>query len=162
MLGITTARTTVVFRASGSARRPDVKCHERHGNRQSNPLHPDDDNGYMIFKSSTAKHSITLYDVQDAYECCSTILNDQMKEACYLQFGVDGKMAEKYLNTVKLMEDMYSDPDLDYEPNEKKKKSEPLRLAEDIFFKREDKNPKQPKQPKRKWFKFGIDFDTYE
>jgi len=63
--------------------------------------------GYLLFQSQDVKVPITLLDVRDALDCCSGILNEQMKSACYLQFGVDGKMAEKYYRKLEKMEKLY-------------------------------------------------------
>lgn len=89
--------------------------------------------GYLLFQSQDVKVPITLMDVRDAVDCCSGILNDQMKASCYLQFGVDGKMAEKYYRKMEKMEKLYmvmNDPenpkcDEDVAPPKMKQKKKP-------------------------------------
>ena len=123
-------------------------CFARHGNGNRNNYKQfgskyDEDNGYLIFQSKDMKISIDLQDVHEAYECCSGITNDNMKETCYLQFGVDGKMAEKYFKKMKSMEDLY---------------------YKQWAYKSYDENTKDNKKKNgkgmfRKWFKFDKEID---
>lgn len=82
----------------------------RHGNRNSDwqrPDLPDPAYGYLVFQYKDLNTPITLMDVRDAVQCCSGILNEQSKRQCYLQFSVDGEMAEKYFTKIESMERLY-------------------------------------------------------
>ena len=127
-------------------------CFAKHGNNKGDENNNqnskyfgskfDQDNGYLLFQSDDIKVPINLQDVREAYECCSGIANDSLKATCYRQFGVDGKMAEKYFKKIKNMEDLYYKQweYRSYDENSKEKK-------------------KNDKGMFRKWFKFEKDFD---
>ncbi len=136
MIGLTFTRTAII----GKRSRASIACYV---NRSNESLDWDNidkyDRGYLIFRSETIKTSVTLQDVKDAYECCSGIMNDQMKESCYLQFGVDSKMAEKYFKKVESMETLYFMKD---EDNDTKKAK-----------------PKNKNNVTRKWFRFGNELN---
>lgn len=90
--------------------------------------------GYVLLRSPHVNTPVSLQDARDAVDCCSGILNDQMKASCYNQFGVDGKMAEKYLGEIERMERQYMSQSNTHIPP----------------FPRNKKN-------KKKWFGFGND-----
>lgn len=81
-------------------------CYARHGSN-NHWFRYDRHHSYMMFESKISKNAVSLYDVRDAIECCSSILDNRLKNTCYDQFGVDGKMAEKYYNDVERMEREY-------------------------------------------------------
>lgn len=132
-------------------------CYARHGNKNRNwfKRNEDDDDrdkkseyfdknvSYLLFESkmTDAKYRgtpISLYDVRDAMECCCMIKNDKMRYECYHQFGVDGKMAEKYFKQIERMEREYE-------------KSE-----EHLKHKKQVMPFKNDKKALRKWFHFNI------
>ena len=86
------------------------------------------DNGYLIFQSPSARTFVTLNDAKDACECCSDIVDKELRAACYNQFGVDGVMVEKYLVHLERMERMY------HKKQEKKKKKQARRKFNPMFF----------------------------
>jgi hypothetical protein len=72
------------------------------------------DKSYILFQSKNVPlkdNPLTINDVRDAVECCSGILNERMRNECYVQFGVDGNMAEKYYKHIVGMERQYEMPD---------------------------------------------------
>jgi len=135
MFGITFTRTVY--------RRPTV-FRVRHGNRNQAWMDKndrDDYNGYLIFESKFSNIPIELQDVKEAYECCTSIKNTDLKCSCYQQFGVDGKMAEKYFKKMEKMEETYH--------------------INTKMVKKEDTKKKQSKQTRQsrqfyKWFTFGM------
>lgn len=91
-------------------------CYGKSKNRKDDwPIHNNSNNeGYLLFQAKNIPlkgNHISLYDVRDAVECCSGILNEHMRNECYIQFGVDGKMAEKYYKHIERMERQYELPD---------------------------------------------------
>lgn len=107
---------------------------------------------YTIFQSNANRMHITLYDVKDAIDCCSDILDDSMRSSCYHQFGVDGNMAEKYYNRVDSMERQYYFETID-EP------AIPGSVYRHDTKENENQNRRAAKKPMRKWFLFGNDHD---
>lgn len=92
--------------ASRALRNP--VCRARHGRRSSGWNEGFIDDGYLIFQSNEVKVPITLMEVREAVDCCSGIEDERMKRSCYLQFGVDGAMAEKYYTKMEKMERIYN------------------------------------------------------
>lgn len=80
-------------------------CRARHG--KNDWFKYDRKHSYMLFESRVQKNPVSLYDVRDAVECCSSIPDERLKSGCYHQFGVDGKMAEKYYKHIERMEREY-------------------------------------------------------
>lgn len=98
---------------------------------------------YLLFESKLTdtkyrETPISLYDVRDAMECCCMIKNDKMRYECYHQFGVDGKMAEKYFKQIERMERQYE------------KTEEHLKQKKQVMPFKNDK------KALRKWFHFNI------
>jgi len=124
--------------------RPKTALYVRHGNRNQAWMDKndrDDYNGYLIFESKFSNIPIELQDVKEAYECCTSIKNSDLKCSCYHQFGVDGKMAEKYFKKMEKMEETYH--------------------INTKMVKKEDTKKKQSKQTRQsrqfyKWFTFGM------
>jgi hypothetical protein len=142
---------------STAYRRPITSIRVRHGNRNRAWMdknnYDEDSNdydnykGYLLFKSKFSNIPIYLQDVKEAYECCSGIKNPDLKCSCYQQFGVDGKMAEKYYKKMEKMEETYyHNVKVENEEDNKKEKD------------KEKKQTKQIKQTRQfyKWFNFGF------
>lgn len=155
------SKTTIYpFGKYGHHARP---CHVRHGNRNRdwdtnnnhNQNHMYGYDGYLLFQSEEVKVPITLAEVRDAVESCSGILNEQMKDACYLYFGVNGKMAEKYYSKMERMEKLYRS-------KEDPKNPKPPADTEPLVSPKQ----KQQKKPKKgmfgKWFIFRKKPDAEE
>ena len=60
-----------------------------------------------IFVNKIHKLPVTIREAREAYDACINIKNPIQKEAMYLMFGVDGDMAEKYIDTVEQLENAY-------------------------------------------------------
>lgn len=147
MFMITTVKTVRNITATAT---PSVVCRARNRRKNERKYDDDDDDddqyynhNYRIFQSNVSKTQITLSDVKDAIDCCSTILDDRMKCSCYQQFGVDGKMAEKYYKKVEGMERQYHIEAID----------EPY-ISISISRSEKKDNRKATKKPIRKWFMF--------
>ena len=108
MFGITLSRP-VVFRKHG------ISHAIGHSNNDDEKKKDYNADSYLLFKAkfypADKDPVISIYDVRDAYENCSVIINERMKCDCYLQFGIDGEMAEKYYKHVERMERQYEMPD---------------------------------------------------
>ena len=61
-----------------------------------------------VFAKYPYKYNITLEDAEMAYYICSKVQDDDKKDECYLQFGVDRIKTEKYLEIVKQMNESYN------------------------------------------------------
>ena len=146
MFMITTVKTVRNTTATSTAT-PSVVCRARNRRKNEHKYDDDDDqyhnHNYSIFQSNVSKTQITLSDVKDAIDCCSTILDDRMKCSCYQQFGVDGKMAEKYYKKVEGMERQYHIEAID----------EPY-ISISISRSEKKDTRKATKKPNRKWFMF--------
>lgn len=149
MIGFTTSKI--------SSRFTFHTCYARHSNKNRDRFKENDDNenqnkknqyfdknvSYLLFETKMTGIEnrgtpISLYDVRDAMECCCMIKNDEKRYECYHQFGVDGKMAEKYFKYVERLEREY-------------KKSE-----EHLKHKKQTMPFKNDKKTLRKWFHFDI------
>ena len=137
-------------------------CQVRHGNRNRdwdtnndpnnnpNPNHNQKNmygyDGYLLFQSEEVKVPITLMEVREAVECCSGITNEETKNTCYLYFGVNGYMAEKYYSKMENMEKAY------------RKRNEPSNPPADMEPLVSPKQQRHQKKPKKgmfgKWFIF--------
>lgn len=127
------------------------RCLAKKGNNENYENYDDTfhttDKSYLLFQTKSQEikdNPISLYDVRDAIECCSIIKNDQMRYDCYHQFGVDGRMAEKYFKHVEKMERQYEKVDEEM----KKKKQNDTNVHPKIY--------KNNKKALRKWFHFNI------
>ena len=130
-----------VYFTRTSYRRPITAIRVRHGNRNRDWIDKNDENGngYLLFESSFSNIHIDLQDVKEAYECCSGIKNPDLKCSCYQQFGVDGKMAEKYYKKMENLEEVYyRTTRIEKEEDKKKKQTKPIKHIS-------------------KWFKFGFE-----
>lgn len=61
----------------------------------------------QIFAKFPTKSNITLDDAEQAHLICKNV-PDEIKDDCYLTFGVDRRKTEKYLETVKELETVYN------------------------------------------------------
>jgi hypothetical protein len=52
---------------------------------------------------------VYIEDARDAYEQCHGLERGEMKEACYMIFGVDAKRTETYLHAVENLERLVID-----------------------------------------------------
>lgn len=60
----------------------------------------------QIFARFPTKSNITLDDAEQAHSICKNV-PEEIKNDCYLTFGVDRRKTEKYLETVKELESAY-------------------------------------------------------
>jgi hypothetical protein len=61
----------------------------------------------QIFARFPTKSNITLDDAEQAHMICRNV-PEEIKDECYLTFGVDRKKTEKYLQTVQQLETAYN------------------------------------------------------
>lgn len=60
----------------------------------------------QIFAKFPTKSNITLDDAEQAHLICKNV-PEEIKDECYLTFGVDRRKTEKYLETVQQLETVY-------------------------------------------------------
>lgn len=60
----------------------------------------------QIFARFPSKSNITIEDAEQAYLICKNV-PEEIKDDCYLTFGVDRRKTEQYLQTVRKLEETY-------------------------------------------------------